>query len=201
MNTRKKYANKNGQKDIVRRSYLKRYRGKQLISSPNVKKKRLRKHAKMACEKNNKWLSSFTEDMIMKLERLFYLTPCMPTFVQISQWSVQLSLDEQYVWQWFRSKWNAKVQYEASKTRELKSGEFYNSEDDEVMYEFYPSHELKRFELDFIQDAVLPNKDFVIEYDNAEDDFEGINEELILTSNFDSYDELSNNDDDIIEVN
>ena len=195
-------SNENGQKDIVKRSYLKRYHGTKSISSPNVKKKkRLRKRAKMACEKNNKWLSSFTEGIIMKLERLFYLTPSMPTFVQISQWSVQLSLDEQYVWQWFRSKWNAKVQYEASKTRELKSGEFYNSEDDEVMYEFYPSHELKRFELDFIQDAVLPNKDFVIEYDNAEDDFEGLNEELILTSNFDSYDELSNNDSDIIEIN
>ena len=195
-------SNENGQKDTVKRSYLKRYHGRKLVTSPHLKKKkRLRKRAKMACEKNNKWLSSFTEDMIIKLERLFYLTPTMPTFVQISQWSLQLSLDEQYVWQWFRSKWNAKVQYEAWKTRELKNREFYNNEGDEVTYEFYPSHELKRFELGSIQDALLPNKDFVIEYDNAEDDFDGINDELILTSNFDSYDELNNDNSDIIEIN
>ena len=184
-----------------KRSYLKRYHGEKMVVSSNPKKnKKLRKRAKVACERNNKWLASFTIEKILKLERLFFLTPCMPTFMQISQWSIQLGLEEQDVWQWFRSKWNAKIQYEASKTRELNDQLYHYTVYGDVDPEFYPSHELKRFELEYIQDTVLPNKDFVIEYENAEDDFDEMNEEFILTSNVESYDELSNNYCDIIEI-
>ena len=140
--------------------------------------------------------SSFTVDKVLKLERLFLYTPCMPTTEQISEWSEELSLQKLQIWQWFRWKWNAKIEYEAfkAKFKDLNKNVFISTDENVALQ---TDHEPKRFELPDIQDAVFPNKEFVIEYENAEEDVdEGFNQ-YNISSDMESYEDHISSESDI----
>ena len=140
--------------------------------------------------------SSFTVDKVLKLERLFLYTPCMPTTEQISEWSQELSLQKLQIWQWFRWKWNAKIEYEAfkAKFKDLNKNVFISTDENVALQ---TDHEPKRFELPDMQDAVFPNKEFVIEYENAEEDVDEDFYQYNISSDMESYEDHISSESDI----
>ena len=158
------------------KSYVRRYHGHPaILSFPPFRGRHLQNLQDDFGEnlKKHHLFAPFTVDKILKLERHFLETPSMPNARQIWEWSTKLGLEKRDVWQWFRWKWNAKIEYEASKIKLMNldvNESVYTESDNNIRY-YSTSRDIKRFEINEIQDAVLPNEDFVIEKDNAEEDF------------------------------
>merc|ERR1712150_330781 len=111
----------------------------------------------------------FTHKKVLSLERLFMDNICFPTPQQIERWSRELSLKQSDVRGWFKRKWKAKLDYEAT----IAMNDSKNNDSDDTLAAA-SGRPMQKFEIDSSHNSPvgLHNRmgDYVIDYDNADDD-------------------------------
>ena len=121
-------------------------------------KSRIGPKSKMALQVNKDGLS---RDEVEKLEGYFLQNTCKPTYFQMHQWASEMSVEFEYISNWFTNKWKGKLEYEANKSKESET---------DVMRSRKPQKFDAEVVIDAFAEALDDGDDCQIENDNAEDD-------------------------------
>ena len=102
-----------------------------------------------------------SRDEIEKLERYFLQNTCKPTDFQMHQWASEMSVDFEYISNWFQNKWKGKLEYEANKCKESEIDEMRSRRPQKFDAEVFT---------DAFAEALNDGEDCQIENNNADDD-------------------------------